>query len=85
MTRTEWFDWRRRETQLQLAVCRADEFGTAEELEETYAQLCDVHDELSLPQRVWLGWYENRRNFIRVRNRRRAGVRHVVREEGWRR
>lgn len=84
--RNNWFDWRRRETQLQLACRKAEEFGTAEEVGAIYAQLNEVYGEL--PKLMWLWvnfWYENRRSFIRVRNRRRAGVRHVVRTEGWHR
>lgn len=72
--RAYWFDWRRREAKLQLAIRAAEEFGTDEEADEIYVRLNEVHEELSIPGWVWLNlWYENRRSYIRTRNRRRAG------------
>ena len=84
--RNFWYEWRRRETELQLAIRRAEEFGTPEEADEIYGQILELHEGLMIPAWLWLNlWYENRRSYIRVRNRRRAGHRQVVRAEGWRR
>ena len=66
-----WFEWRRAEAAAQLACSRADTLGEDDDPE--YVVLCDIHDRLSWPQRVWLGVYELRRSYIRVRNRRLAG------------
>jgi len=72
--RALWFDWRRREAELQLAVQAAEEFGTTEDADEVYEHLNEVYEELSILGWLWLNlWYEWRRSYIRTRNRRRAG------------
>lgn len=73
--RAFWFDWRRRETEAQLAVQHAEEDNDAAQTDLEYERLCEIHAELSLAQRTWLGcWYENRRSLIRVRNRARTSI-----------